>query len=114
MFGRVLQGRVARKKKKKKRREEEKKLECRYLGVREVTKWLPWSVHCPLRSIMKRWGLLLITHPIVASQAVRGEKKEKKKRKKKKKKKKKREDVVMVIRGGLRVVQLPLKSTLLG
>lgn len=23
---------------------------------REVTKWLPWSVHCPLRSIRKRWS----------------------------------------------------------
>ena len=25
-------------------------------GVREVTKWLPWSVRCPLRSIRKRWS----------------------------------------------------------
>lgn len=39
-------------------------------SVREVSKWLPWSAHCPLRSTKKGGGGALLNTSRCASQAV--------------------------------------------
>lgn len=56
---------------------------CCYSGVREVTKVVALVSSLSIEINYEEMGPILITHPIVASQAVRGEE-EKRKRKKKK------------------------------